>query len=292
MNELSREEIVVIRTLECDLCMRFDSLMITKEEIEIRANSNSLQIGSHLISHGDHLRIVYFDQFGVYLGDTISLNTSKNSLESFTREIPILPKIRRGVLQKIQMNMLKRFISSTYNLSIIGPSFAGKTSLTMYLETGLPERYSKRISHSPTLGKSVRRLKLGNSKLTIFDMGGQKDFWSGWAESIEKSDKIIFVVDGTANNRDEISEALALVLNERLNRKLPVLILINKMDLYLEGYTSNFSTPNDFLTSEIEANLEDVWMLNTSVFNGNCYNYGDIREETQLAKVIADFLEQ
>lgn len=290
INEVNEEEIIVIRTLECDLCMRFDSIMITREEIEKRVSANSLQIGSHLIPHRDHLRIVYFDHFGIYLGDTISLNMNNSKSKNFDRELPILPTCKRGVLQKIQKHMLKRLIALSQNLCILGPSLAGKTSLTMYLETGMPERYSKRINHSPTLGKSVRRFKLGNSKLTVFDMGGQRDFWHGWSKSIANSEKIIFVVDGSANNINEIADGLKIVLKER-KTNIPILILMNKMDLFIEGYISNFSSSSDFMNYVNDIDINNVWTLETSVFNGVCYNYGGEKEETPLAQVILDFLE-
>jgi GTPase SAR1 family protein len=290
-NEVSEEEIQVIRTLECDLCMRFDSIMITRDEIEHRVNSNSLQIGSHLISHGDHLRIVYFDHFGMYLGDTISLNTSKTKLELFNRELPILPRTKPGIKRRLQKYMLSRFISSPLNLCIVGPSFAGKTSLTLYLETGTPERYSKRINHSPTMGRSIKRFKLGRSKLTVFDMGGQRDFWPGWEEKIALSERIIFVLDGTANNTKDIRDALDLVLDVRARKSIPILILLNKMDLFVDGYTNNFSSIGEFLPAENTIKLDQVWTVETSVFNGICYNYGGKAEETSLAQVIADFMD-
>ncbi|MHA2170397.1 MAG: ADP-ribosylation factor-like protein [Candidatus Kariarchaeaceae archaeon] len=289
--EVTDEEIIVVRTLECDLCMRFDSVMITKEEISRRVNSNALQIGSHLIPHGDHLRIVYFDHFGMYLGDTISLNTTKTQIEEFGRKIPVLPEKPQSKFQKLRKYMLQKFMLTSQSLCIVGPSFAGKTSLTMYLETGLAERYSKRINHSPTLGKSVRRFNLGKSKLMVFDMGGQRDFWDGWFDAIDKSAKIMFVLDGTANNISEIKDALIHVIKGRASKSIPMLVLINKMDLLIDGYTNNFTDSSDFIASIEEKHLENVWMLETSVFNGICYNYGTQRTETPLAKVISAFLE-
>ena len=289
-NQIGEEEILVIRTLECDLCMRFDSIMITREEIEKRVESNSLQIGSHLISHRDHLRIVYFDRFGIYLGDTISLNTGNNKLENFDRELQIFPKYEQRLIKRIRNKLLKKFLLTKQSICIVGPSFAGKTSLTMYLETGIPERYSKRISHSPTLGKSVRRFRLGKSKLIVFDMGGQRDFWAGWGDSIQYSEKLIFVIDGTANNNKEVIDSLNLVLKERGASK-PVLVLNNKMDLFLDGYSTEFSASSDFLSQLDAVDPKYIWMLEVSVFNGICYNYGGKKEETTLADVISDFLE-
>lgn len=284
------DNVMIIRTLECDLCHRFDSIMITKKEIAERVNNNKLGIGSHYINHNDHVRVAYFDANGMYLGDTISLNLHESLPPMITGSIPLFPKTKKGLTYSLMRNMFASFLTDRQTISILGPSFVGKTSFTKYLETGLPERYTKRIDHPATMGKSLKRMKIGKTEVTVFDMGGQKDFWSGWKEAIEASDKIIFIFDGTAHNHSEIADALSLALEYRKNNLIPVLILVNKLDLFIDGYTNEFSRVENVIEHMDLNDSVNLWTLETSIYNGICYNYGDNQTETPLSKVIVDFL--
>ena len=149
--EYEESEVVVIRTLECDLCQRFDSIMITKMEMIERINNNKLQIGSHYLNHNDHVRVVYFDIEGKYLGDTISLNLREDTTPQLNGSIPIFPKIKKGIAYSFMRKMMSQLLSKNQTISILGPSLVGKTSLSYYLENGIPERHSLRINHPATM---------------------------------------------------------------------------------------------------------------------------------------------
>ncbi len=71
---MSENEIITIRTLECDVCDRYDSIMLSQEEVIARSNSTDMGIGAYSVVHKDHTRIIYFDKDGTYLGDTIAMN--------------------------------------------------------------------------------------------------------------------------------------------------------------------------------------------------------------------------
>jgi ADP-ribosylation factor-like protein 8 len=264
--------------------------MITENEIQERVNNNKLKIGSYYLNHSDHIRVAYFDITGKYLGDTISLNLQEPLPIIHNGSIPILPKIKKGKTYTLMKKMLSFFLTNSQTISILGPSLVGKTSLTNYLESGLPERYSRRFDHPATMGKSVKRIKLGNSKLKIYDMGGQKDFWTGWKDAIDNSDKSIFIFDGTANNHEEIAASLSLALQYRGNRNIPFLILVNKLDLLIDGYTNEFSRLENIIEYLDLENTINIWTLETSIYNGICYNYGNDQIETPLSKIIIDFL--
>lgn len=282
--------VMIIRTLECDLCHRFDSIMITEKEVAERVSSNKLGIGSHYLNHNDHVRVAYFDSKGKYLGDTISLNLQEIRPPIINGSIPLFPKIKKGLAYSRIRNMFASILRNKQTISILGPSFVGKTSFTKYLETGIPERYTQRIDHPPTMGKSIKRMKIGKIALKIFDLGGQRDFWGGWKEAIEVSDKIIFIFDGTAHNDQEIADALNLALEYRKSKLVPFLILVNKLDLFIDGYTNDFSRVENIIKYMDLNETVNLWTLETSIYNGICYNYGDDKSETQLSKVIIDFL--
>ncbi|KKN95700.1 hypothetical protein LCGC14_0175690 [marine sediment metagenome] len=71
---MSENGIITIRTLECDVCDRYDSIMLSEEEVITRSKSTDMGIGAYSVVHKDHTRIIYFDKDGTYLGDTIAMN--------------------------------------------------------------------------------------------------------------------------------------------------------------------------------------------------------------------------
>jgi len=264
-----QQHVYVIRTLECDICHRFDSLLLTEIELLERVERNSLQIGSRLINHDDHLRIVYFDREGNYLGDTMSLNVNEISGKRTEYNLPMLlkEKMKFGGFRKI----LRFLRTKSFEISIIGPSMAGKTSLTRFLETGIPERMTHRINHPPTMGQSTKRFNLSRNKVTIYDMGGQRDFWNLWDKHFDHVAHIIYVIDGASNSLSIVLEGLELLFDQIKNQK--VLIVLNKYDLLLDGYSEDFLNPED-LVREIEIPSElNYWIVKTSVYNGLAYAY-------------------
>ncbi len=288
--QVNQDEINVIRTFECELCLRFDSIMMSKEELLDRVFSNDLEIGTYLISHGDHNRIIYFNEQSEYLGDIISLNMDQNDDNIGLQTLPLFQKSSKTLLNSIKTKLLKLFLQTSQKLTIVGPSYVGKTSLALFLETGIPERNNGHMRRSPTLYKSVKHIKLGRSNLSIFDMGGQKDYWNGWNNELPDSDKIIFIVDGTANNSKESAEAFDLILKNRV-KNTKILFLINKYDLVLDGYSNSFTEDSSIISKlQNNNNTDNIWALKTSVFNGICYNYNK-NEETSLLQVIIDFIQ-
>ena len=198
--------------------------MLPREELLEKVLNNSMKIGTHLISHGDHMRIIYFNEEAEYLGDVISLNIVKSPDQISKSILPIFGRGKISSKDDIRSRLLNTFLSKDLSICIVGPSYAGKTSLSILMDSGVPERNNGFTRRSPTLHKATKRIKLGRSRLTIHDMGGQTDFWDGWKEVIPYADKIIFMVDGSANNPQLSAQALDLVLTSRINT-CPVLVL-------------------------------------------------------------------
>ena len=85
---MSEQIILTIRTLECDVCQRFDTVMLSEEEVKMRANSTDLGIGAYALNHNDHSRVIYFDDKGNYLGDTIAYDLHQQvKKESWLRRL-------------------------------------------------------------------------------------------------------------------------------------------------------------------------------------------------------------
>jgi len=288
--QLDPTEVITIRTLECDICERYDSLLLSRREIQNKIEKNSLNIGSKIISHRDHLRIVYFDRNGTYLGDTMSLNIQARQQRMTTsQDLPFLHRETTPLKRSFSRKMLRLFTKYDFSLCIIGPTMAGKTSLSLYLDSSLPERVTQRVNHPPTMGRSVRHIKLGRNRLTIMDMGGQRNFWDQWSLALKKSTRVIFVLDGASNDITEIRESMQLLF-ANISEDSTLLIIFNKIDLFLEGYSQTFLTPQQILHGlDIPQHL-NYWIIEASIYNGVIYNYADNPEESSLSLAIVDFL--
>lgn len=119
-----------------------------------------------------------------------------------------------------------------FHVLILGIDKAGKTTLLEKLKSlysnleGLPP---DRIV--PTVGLNIGRVEVGNSKLVLWDLGGQLGLRSIWEKYYEEAHAVIYVIDATCPSRFEDSKsALEKVLRHEDLLGAPLLILANKQD--------------------------------------------------------------
>jgi len=116
--------------------------------------------------------------------------------------------------------------SKPINLTLCGLDKAGKTTFVDYLIHG---EFRDTV---PTMGVKRETITLEKLDLNIFDLGGQEDFRPLWSNINEKSDALIYVVDSTDYLRlEETKEIFHIIINQQINKKIPVLILLSKIDL-------------------------------------------------------------
>lgn len=286
-----QESVITIRTLECDVCDRYDSIMLSQEEINARSNSTDMGIGAYSIVHKDHTRIIYFDKEGTYLGDTIAMNPDDipENLQSQPLPFYIKNKKRKSAFTKLRKLVFSRLHNIKMTISIAGPSRAGKTSLVRYLGTLIPERDGQLMASVPTMGRSKKRVKIGKTTITSLDLGGQEDFWDLWEPAIDESDAIFFLLDGTSNDILEVARAFERVINYR-DENVPVLVIINKKDILLRGESSKFMSSSEFLSlTNLKLPMQNVVSIEASVFEGIAYETSNF-EEIPLAELISSFL--
>jgi small GTP-binding protein len=121
-------------------------------------------------------------------------------------------------------NILNKILSKDKKVVIMGLDNAGKTTMVSFLQTGTF------IEHSPTMGKQETVMKVQGVKISIVDMGGQKDFRSLWAGELKDASFVIFMVDAADPQRfDEARKELWKI--SPLLEKKPLLVLANKFDL-------------------------------------------------------------
>jgi small GTP-binding protein len=126
---------------------------------------------------------------------------------------------------------------------------AGKTTIVNYLVHG---EFKETI---PTMGVNREMIEFPNVALNIFDLGGQVDFRGLWGEINEKSDALIYVVDSTDYLRlEETKKLFHEIVRTQINPNIPVLILLNKVDLPDHMERTKFVKEFDLMDTELEIN--------------------------------------
>eukprot|EP00842_Homolaphlyctis_polyrhiza_P006691 jgi/Hompol1/7022/HPOL_000287-RA len=119
-----------------------------------------------------------------------------------------------------------------YFVIIIGLDNAGKTTLLERIKTifmGVAGLRPDQIG--PTVGLNVGKADVKNSRLILWDLGGQRELQSIWEKYYSECHGIIFVVDSTDRARiDEVKETLGRVIQNEIVEGVPVLMLANKQD--------------------------------------------------------------
>lgn len=140
---------------------------------------------------------------------------------------------------------------------IIGLDSAGKTTLVSFLQTG------KFIQHTPTLGKKKVDIEVKNTRISLFDMGGQSDFRSLWMGEVNSCKCVVFVLDKSNPGRFGEAKEELVKMNKVLNdNNIPLVVLANKHDLAPD------ITTNDIILSLSLGLFNNFRIFNTSSKTG------------------------
>lgn len=116
------------------------------------------------------------------------------------------------------------------NVLVVGLDNSGKSTIINRLK---PEE-TRAQDIVPTVGFAVEKFQTKSLGFTVFDMSGQGRYRSLWAQYYHECHGIIFVVDSNDKLRMSVAkEELQLLLEHPTvrERKIPILIFANKMDL-------------------------------------------------------------
>lgn len=112
------------------------------------------------------------------------------------------------------------------NMTICGLDKAGKTSVINYL------LYGENKATIPTMGVNVNTINLPRLDISISDLGGQEGFRPMWADINERSQAVVYIVDSTDSERFELTKSIFHdIISAQIEENIPVLILLNKIDL-------------------------------------------------------------
>ena len=126
------------------------------------------------------------------------------------------------------MSLIQRLFKKVknVNITICGLDQAGKTTIINYLVKG------EFVDTIPTMGINKETIDFPKLKMNVFDLGGQIDFRGMWSSVNERSDALVYVVDSTDQFRlQETKEIFYKIIETQINPEIPVLILLNKIDI-------------------------------------------------------------
>ncbi len=147
-------------------------------------------------------------------------------------------------------------------VSLIGPPRAGKTTLSIFLQTGKPVLDDP----TPTMGISVRNniTSIDQVRLNVIDTAGQEIFQQTyWEVAIEQSEVVIFVIDATI--RENTDPELYKLMRSQFKYSLdiipeimPILVLLNKQDLKEKDPISLIEAYDIYLSDSSNRNIEFI----------------------------------
>ncbi|KAL1928154.1 hypothetical protein VTP01DRAFT_3070 [Rhizomucor pusillus] len=156
-----------------------------------------------------------------------------------------------------------------YYVLIIGLDNAGKTTLLERIKTiflgvaGLPP---ERIA--PTVGLNIGRVDIRSSRITFWDLGGQRDLHSIWERYYPECHGIVFVVDATDEKRlEECKDTFEKMITNEEVEGVPVLMLANKQDV--EGALRVEQIKEVFNKIAVKLGARDSRVLPVSALEGD-----------------------
>eukprot|EP00009_Paramoeba_aestuarina_P008095 CAMPEP_0201524196 /NCGR_PEP_ID=MMETSP0161_2-20130828/21171_1 /ASSEMBLY_ACC=CAM_ASM_000251 /TAXON_ID=180227 /ORGANISM="Neoparamoeba aestuarina, Strain SoJaBio B1-5/56/2" /LENGTH=165 /DNA_ID=CAMNT_0047923489 /DNA_START=21 /DNA_END=515 /DNA_ORIENTATION=+ len=140
---------------------------------------------------------------------------------------------------------------------LLGLDNAGKSSTLCRIFEESPENIA------PTFGFLIRSWVSENHLIHFWDIGGQCSLRPFWQNYFEKTDGIIWVVDGSDIDRfEEHVREFRNILQDVRIQGVSVLVLVNKRDLYTDAEEKIHRDAISKISSEIK-------VLASSAFRGS-----------------------
>lgn len=109
----------------------------------------------------------------------------------------------------------------------LGLEGSGKSSIIKYCDLGF--KVSK-DEIKPTIGHETKHITTKKVAFTAFDVPGKKKFQDLWKKYYVQSDAIVWVVDSTAEDLEDVQDTLTMVLQAPELRQAVFLVVFNKTD--------------------------------------------------------------
>nr|MDO8110473.1 ADP-ribosylation factor-like protein [Candidatus Sigynarchaeota archaeon] len=163
---------------------------------------------------------------------------------------------------------------------VFGLSKAGKTTIIRQLQN------AKSKDTIPTTNVSMSRVHLNNMSLFVYDTPGQVKFRPLWAPYLKSQDALVFVFDVTdKDNYDNARALLHEVSNMETVKDLPLLILLNKVDIVLPDL-DHVKKVLDI--DNLEGNIHKIFLTSATTNKGIVESFNWLSSELLRTK---DFIE-
>ena len=103
--------------------------------------------------------------------------------------------------------LLRRGPLPPLHVMVVGLNDAGKTYYQAYLAAALARQPLDEILDLPTIGVNTKLFDYAGHAVSVWDIGGSRNFRSVWRRYLDDSDAIVYCID--ASNEDALDEALA-----------------------------------------------------------------------------------
>lgn len=121
----------------------------------------------------------------------------------------------------------QQFWDQEMEIAILGLQNAGKSSFVHVIQHG---HYQDDMI--PTVGFNMHKVKKGNVKIKVWDLGGQVKYRGMWERYCRGVQVIIFVVDAADEKMFQpAKKELGELLTKPTLANIPLLVLMNKNDL-------------------------------------------------------------
>eukprot|EP00699_Malawimonas_sp_californiana_P001495 EC715660.1.p1 GENE.EC715660.1~~EC715660.1.p1 ORF type:complete len:185 (+),score=21.20 EC715660.1:52-606(+) len=125
--------------------------------------------------------------------------------------------------------LVASLLDKRLEMVIVGLDNSGKSTLLRSLAGHVGTAAGNTI---PTIGSELQEFSAKGVTMKCWDLGGQTRFRSGWQRYARGCDVILYVVDTSDFDRmDEARRELNTLLEEESLRRLPLLVVANKIDL-------------------------------------------------------------
>lgn len=181
-------------------------------------------------------------------------------------------------MMKIYNNTLSQFVQMVFakkvSIIFLGIDNAGKTTLLNLLK-------DTQTATKPTSHPTSTNIQIGKMNASVYDLGGHTTARKIWNEYQFYSDGVVFIIDAMDEGRFElVREAYQSVMDQMVNnKKIPISVLVNKVDLVYEAYKGNAIDAQNYLEYVKQrcgvANSDHVLVSEVSMLISNNREEGD-----------------